>query len=303
VFSEELKQLAAIVGKGRFHKIIKAADADSDGYHISTLLDGFFLKNFREIIEAGYLYEAKPSLYQIRIGKGKNEKSIFIPDERYFQKAIINIASGTTEFMTLKGVPLSKKIMELYIKKIQGFKDFLDRYAIQINISPFLLEFIVRYYNDIIKKDFKGLNALDYYCTIIYEDENMMHINIDKDYEHYFIVIDEVFYKNIYKPVYKKLSEIYITDVKFKGKKTGSFYGGSTYLNATFLDNMLLGGGVKVRRLKGLGESTPEELRYFLFNPKTRTINKLLLKDVTYAEEQFEIFLGNNREEKKKLFM
>jgi DNA gyrase/topoisomerase IV subunit B len=170
-------------------------------------------------------------------------------------------------------------------------------------VSPFLLEFIIRYYKDIIKGDFKGLEALGYYCTILFHNDNYVHINIDKDYEHYFIVLDEMFYKNIYKPLYKRFNKVYITDVKFKGKKTGSLYGGSSYLNSCFLNNMLLGSGVKVRRLKGLGESTPEELRYFLFNPKTRTINKINLGDVSYAEEQFNIFLGNNREEKKKLFL
>jgi DNA gyrase/topoisomerase IV subunit B len=313
VFSEELKQLAIILGsspgegfdirKLRFHRIIKAADADSDGYHISTLIDGFFLKFYRQIIEAGYLYESKPPLYQIRIGKGKNEKSVFIPDERYFQKAVSAIASGVTEFLTIKGKTLSKELMEVYIRKIQGFKDFLDGYANQINVSPLLLEFLVRYYKDIIRGNFKGLEALGYYCTIISQSNNWMHINIDRDYEHYFIVIDELFYTNIYKPIYKKLSDIYITDVKFKGKRTGSYYGGTTYLNASFLNNMLLGGGVKVRRLKGLGESTPEELRYYLFNPKTRIINRLRVNDISYAEKQFDIFLGSNREEKKKLFI
>jgi DNA gyrase/topoisomerase IV subunit B len=193
--------------------------------------------------------------------------------------------------------------MEVYIRKIQGFKDFLESYATQINISPLLLEFVVRYYKDILNDNYNGLEALGYYCTVLSKTPYYLHLNIDKDYEHYFIVFDRIFYENIYRPVYDKLSSIYLTDVKFRGKNTGSFYGGSTYLNAAFLDNMLLGGGVKVRRLKGLGESSPEELRYFLFNPKTRTINKLRLGDVSYAEEQFNIFLGNNREEKKKLFV
>jgi DNA gyrase/topoisomerase IV subunit B len=193
--------------------------------------------------------------------------------------------------------------MELYIRKIQGFKKFLEGFAVQVNIDPFLLEFIVRYYKDIVNTDFNGLESLDYYCTVVYRDNERMHINIDRDYEHYFIVIDKTFYSSIYRPIYDKLKEIYITDVKFKGKRTGSFYGGSTYLNSSFLENMLLGSGVKVRRLKGLGESTPEELRYYLFNPKTRTINKIRLDNAEYAEKQFDIFLGNNREEKKKLFI
>jgi DNA gyrase/topoisomerase IV subunit B len=313
IFSEELKQLSMIIGskpgeefdikKVRFHKFVKGVDADSDGYHISTLIDGFFFKYYRPLVEAGYLYESKPPLYQIRIGSGKNEKSVFIPDERYFQKAIAAIATGVTEFTTIKGKKLSNELMELYIKKIQGFKDFLEGYATQINVSPLLLEHLIRYYKDIIKLDFSGLESLGFYCTVLSHSNNWIHINIDRDYEHYFIVIDELFYNNVYKPIYTKLCDIYITDVKFKGKRTGSYYGGSTYLNAAFLDNMLLGGGVKVRRLKGLGESSAAELRYFLFNPKTRVINKLRLNDVAYAEKQFDIFLGSNREEKKKLFL
>jgi DNA gyrase subunit B len=312
-FSEELRQLSIVMGCGsgadfninkiRFHKIVKGVDADSDGYHISTLIDGFYFRNYRAIVEAGYLYESKPPLYQIKMGKGKNERSLFIPDERYFQKAITAIATGTTEFLTVKGVALSQDLMELYIEKIQGFKGFLDGYATQINISPLLLEFIIRYYKDIMNTDFKRLEALGYDFTVVSKTNKYMHLNIDKNYEHYFLVIDELFYSSIYKPIYKRLSEIYITDVKFKGKRTGSYYGGSTYLNASFLDNMLLGSGVEVHRLKGLGESSAEELRYILFNPKTRTINKLRLNDVAYAEEQFDIFLGNNREDKKKLFL
>jgi DNA gyrase/topoisomerase IV subunit B len=314
-FSDELNHLDIVLGCGRgaesninklrFHKIIKGADADSDGYHISTLIDGHMLKNHKDIIEAGYLYESKPPLYQIKMGKGKNEISVFIPDERYFQMAIAAIAAGTTSFETIKGAKISEELMKLYIRKIQGFKDFLEGYATQLNVDPVLLEFIVRYYKDIVRNNFKGLEALGYDCTVVFESQSFKHVNIDRNYEHYFIVLDDMFYTNIYKPVYKRLSNIYITDVRFKGKRTGSYYGGSTYLNASFLDNMLLGSKVveKVIRLKGLGESNPEELRYMLFNPKTRTINRLRIKDVAYAEEQFEIFLGNNREEKKKLFL
>jgi DNA gyrase subunit B len=315
-FSEELRQPAQVSGLGnpgsqfditkvRFHKFIKGADADSDGYHISTLLDGFFFKYYRPIIDAGYLYESRPPLYQIIFDEGKkNEKSIFIPDERYFEKAVTAIAAGITDCMTLQGTKLSQTLTELYIKKIQGFKDFLEGYATQINISPFLLEYIVRFYTAIVTKDFKPLNSLGYECSILSASPEYLHINIDKEYEHYFVVIDRLFYRNIYIPIYKKLSSIYLTDIKFKGKNTGSFYGGSTYLNSLFLNNMLLGGGkVKVRRLKGLGESSSNELRYYLFNPMTRTINKITCKDVAYAEEQFDVFLGNNREEKKKLFI
>ena len=44
-------------------------DADSDGYHIATLLVCLFVKHFRPLVEKGHVYIAVPPLYRIDIGK------------------------------------------------------------------------------------------------------------------------------------------------------------------------------------------------------------------------------------------
>lgn len=312
-FSEELLQLVDILGCGigptfdikklRYHTIVKGVDADSDGDHISTLIDGFFFKNYVPIIKAGYLYEAKPPLYQLTIGRGSGKKSVFIPDKHYFQKAVSAIACGAFELITNNGTVVPKDVMELYVDQSQGFKDFMDRYSIQTTIEPELLEWIVRYYEHVSVGDFRYLEALGYTCTILNRSQSYMHINIDRDYEHYFLVLDGMFFNNVYLPIRERMQKMYLMDVKFRGNKTGTLYGGSMTRNAAFLDALLLGKGVEVRRLKGLGESNPDELRYFLFNPATRTINKIHMDDVEQAAYNFDIFLGKNIEEKKKLFM
>ena len=76
--SQEVHHIAIAIGvdpgsdnlKGlRYHKICILADADSDGQHIATLLCALFLRHFRPLVLAGYVYVAMPPLYRVDVGK------------------------------------------------------------------------------------------------------------------------------------------------------------------------------------------------------------------------------------------
>ena len=77
--NQEISDLVETLGTGigpnfdihrlRYGRIILLMDADSDGYHISTLLLTFFFRHMTELIRQGNLFIAQPPLFRVEVGK------------------------------------------------------------------------------------------------------------------------------------------------------------------------------------------------------------------------------------------
>ena len=67
------------ISKVRYHKIFIMADADVDGSHICTLMQTFFFRYMRPLIDNGYVYVAQPPLFKLQ--KGQTVKYAYNDDE------------------------------------------------------------------------------------------------------------------------------------------------------------------------------------------------------------------------------
>ena len=85
----------------RYGRIILLMDADSDGYHISTLLLTFFFRHMRDLIRQGRLYLAQPPLYRIVVGS----ETLYAQDDAHKEEILSSLPAGRKfEIYRFKGL-------------------------------------------------------------------------------------------------------------------------------------------------------------------------------------------------------
>ena len=337
--NEEIRTIISVLGTGigeedfdvskiRYHKIILMTDADVDGSHIRTLLLTLFYRNFKEVIDRGYLYIAQPPLYRLR--KGKTDH--YLKDDTEYETHLLGLGvegcslktGGNGSAKTLKSAKL-----EDFIRDTIRYGRCLEAIAVK-GAHPKIVEAFAAL-PDFKREDLmpgsekrldKSLEAvkkqvsascpeiedLDWMIEGGETDEtgNAAPLRIVYNFkENGAVAHTEIDHALVSSAEFSDLAKL-SGSVKSVGQspyKVENPEGEQSFENFSEVSDFILERGKKglfIQRYKGLGEMNPEQLWETTMNPETYTLRKVTLEDAEGAELMFQTLMGDEVEPRRE---
>jgi DNA gyrase subunit B len=160
--NKEIQHLVTALGAGigddefdsqklRYNKVIIMTDADVDGAHIRTLLLTFFYRQFRQLIDEGHLYIAKPPLY--RVHKSKFER--YIADDMELKNFLLQQISSELSLNTGNDKLYTGQELVDFLQKIISLQEKLKE-AVNIGLNEDLFLNLVEFGEKLTPQDFEA---------------------------------------------------------------------------------------------------------------------------------------------------
>jgi DNA gyrase subunit B len=290
--------------KARYHKAIIMCDADVDGAHIRTLVLTFLFREMRDLIEAGYVYLAKPPLYKVKSGK----QDIYIEKESELEEVLLRdkLEKMTVTDRERREFSLTHARWQKYgrlLKQYEGWASAL-RAEYGHDTVTFLEESAILD-EGVIDPDqvIALLKSADpegepYETELVFEDESELVARVverktgtAQTYRLPRAMFATPEYAGFVK-IHKELESLAGTP-PFRvvlGKREGealSFEDLRRKVLETARD------GVPLQRFKGLGEMNADQLFETTMDPEKRTLQLVTIDDASAADQIFSMLMGD----------
>ncbi len=298
------------ITKARYHKVVLLTDADVDGAHIRTLALTLLFREMQALIEAGYVYIAKPPLYRLTRG----QKHRYLERESELEDILLG-----DKFEKLTIYDRYNKQFRLTDTRWKRFSRLLKQYegwaaALRSSHGHGVVSFMQQarlLEQEII--DVAGLvrhitkeshNGEAYAAELVAEDELEIVIRTIEA-KTGFATTHHVRRAVLEASEYKRLGDVHGELAALAGTPPFTVrLGESTSEAATFEDLRekvleLSQKGIDYYRFKGLGEMDPDELRTTTMDPATRTLVRVTMEDAASADLVFSMLMGDQVEPRR----
>ncbi|MGA2012167.1 MAG: DNA topoisomerase (ATP-hydrolyzing) subunit B [Solirubrobacteraceae bacterium] len=300
------------IARARYHKIVLLTDADVDGAHIRTLALTLLFREMQPLIEAGYVYIAKPPLYRLTRG----QKHRYIERETELEDILLG-----DKFEKLEILDRHDKSFKLTEARWKRFSRLLKQYegwasALRAAHGHGVVEFMqqARLLEEQIT-DVGGLLRLvaasegngdghAYKLQLIDQTEDAIVIRT-LEAKTGLATTHHVRRGALDATEYRRLADVHRDLDALTGEPPFRVQLGDSSTDAAGFEDLhdavlaIAQKGIEYYRFKGLGEMDAEELRETTMDPETRTLVQVTMEDAASADLVFSMLMGDQVEPRR----
>jgi DNA gyrase subunit B len=298
------------ITKARYHKVVLLTDADVDGAHIRTLALTLLFREMQPLIEAGYVYIAKPPLYALRQGR----KHRYIERESELEDILLG-----DKFEKIQVFDRYNKQFRLTDTRWKRFSRLLKQYegwasALRAAQGHGIVSFMQE--GRLLEKqitDVDGLlrhigsedqNGAPYKTELISEDPIELVIRT-LERRSGLASTHHVRRAALEATEYQHLADVHRDLEALAGAAPFSVRLGEQSSEAANFEELratilaVAQKGVDYVRFKGLGEMDADELRDTTMDPASRTLVQVTMEDAASADRVFSMLMGDQVEPRR----
>jgi DNA gyrase subunit B len=317
----EIQALITAIGTGvrdefnleglRYHKVILMTDADVDGAHIRTLVLTLLFREMRELIEAGYVYIAKPPLYKLK--QGSRER--YIEKESELEEILLS-----DKWDKLEVNDRHENTFKLTGTRWQSFTRKLKQYegwasALRVSYGHDVVQFLEESSllderatdadEAIALLSREGLEGETHATELVSQDAEELRVKavetktgLTRTHRIPRSLFDSSEYRHLV-DVHHQLIDLAGTPA-FEVRLDGSQQSAASFEALRESVLAVAQKGVKLQRFKGLGEMNATQLADTTMDPSSRTLAQVTLEDAAAADRIFSMLMGDQVEPRRE---
>jgi DNA gyrase subunit B len=317
----EIQALITAIGTGvrdefnidnaRYHKVILMTDADVDGAHIRTLALTLLFREMQELIEAGYVYIAKPPLYKLKQGsreryveKDSELEEILLADK--WDKISVFDRHGTEFKLTEARWQRFTRLLKQYEGWSLALRGQYGHDVVQfLEESSLLSEQVASAEQAIEVLGRDGLEGETHETALV--DQDPVEIRVKAiEASTGFARTHRIKRAMFESSEYRQLVKVHVQLIELAGTPAFDVRLGDASESALSFESLhaavmtVARKGANVQRFKGLGEMNAEQLGETTMSPATRVLAQVTLEDAAAADRIFSKLMGDQVEPRRE---
>jgi DNA gyrase subunit B len=292
--------------------VIIATDADVDGAHIRTLLLTLLYREMQPLIDAGYVYIAKPPLYKV----GQGNKARYIERDSELEDVLLGDKWDRLTIFDRHGTQF--KLTEArwqrfarLLKQYEGWGSTLraehGHDTVMFLEESQILDEGVQTVDELVKLMQAEAPESEPYDTELLDDNAGERLVIRSIERKTGLARTHRIGRNLVESQeYRQFVRVHLQLIELAGTPPFTVKLGEHQDDALSFEELrrkvldVAQRGVRLQRFKGLGEMNPDQLEETTMAPGSRTLAQVTMEDASRADELFSMLMGDVVEPRRR---